>query len=367
MLDIGHNFKTINPKWYDTMRVSKLPSFEEQYGKDNSAFASVRQSRLGVKATTPTAMGDLKTQFEFELFGTGSEEGKTTFRLRHAYGELGRVGAGQTWSVFMDPDVFPNSVEYWGPTGMVFYRNIQVRFYAIKKESSSLILALEQPGASGDAGVLADRNELQGVQGRSPMLDLTGAYTLNLKKGGYVRAAGVVRRIAWDDLNDDQFDLSGDATGWGLNLSSNLKFGEGGKSTVRLQYMFGEGVENYMNDAPVDVGIVANPGNAKTPILGKPIPIQGYVFFLDHTINPKYSMTVGYSGTRIDNTEGQAPDAYKSGDYFLINVMHYPVAGVMIGGEYQWGRRTNFSDGWSYDGSKIQVSFKYNFSYKLGG
>jgi len=367
MLDIGHNFKTINPKWYDTMRVTRLPSFEEQFGKDHTAFASVRQSRLGVKATTPTAMGDLKTQFEFEMFGTGVDEGQTTFRLRHAYGELGRVGAGQTWSVFMDPDVFPNSVEYWGPTGMVFYRNIQVRFYAVKKDNSSLILALEQPGASGDAGVLADRNELQGVQGRNPMLDFTGAYTLNLKKGGYVRAAGVVRRIAWDDLNNDQFDLSGDATGWGLNFSSNLKFGEGGKSTVRLQYMFGEGVENYMNDAPVDVGIVANPGNALTPILGKPIPIQGYVFFLDHTINPKWSTTVGYSATRIDNTEGQAPDAYKSGDYFLINFMHYPVAGVMIGGEYQWGRRTNFSDGWSYDGSKIQFSFKYNFSYKLGG
>ena len=130
MLDIGHNFKTINPNWYDTMRVTKLPSFEEQFGKDNRAFASVRQSRLGVKATTPTALGDLKTTFEFELFGTGVDEGQTTFRLRHAYGELGKVGAGQTWSVFMDPDVFPNSVEYWGPTGMVFYRNIQVRFYA---------------------------------------------------------------------------------------------------------------------------------------------------------------------------------------------------------------------------------------------
>ncbi len=29
--------------------------------------------------------------------------------------------------------------------------------------------------------------------------------------------------MKWDDLNDDQFDLSGDATGWGINLSTNLK------------------------------------------------------------------------------------------------------------------------------------------------
>jgi hypothetical protein len=39
----------------------------------------------------------------------------------------------------------------------------------------------------------------------------------------------------------------------------------------------------------------------------------------------------------------------------------------MVGGEYQWGRRTNFSDGFHSDGQKIQFSFKYNFSWKLGG
>jgi len=364
MLDIGHNFKTIHPNWFDTMRVSKLPSFEGQYGEDHTAFAGVRQTRLGVKATTPTAMGDLKTTFEFELFGVGVDEGQTTFRLRHAYGELGRFGAGQTWSPFMDPDVFPNSVEYWGPTGMVFFRNAQVRFYAIQKTNSSLVLALERPGASGDPGTLADRVEIQNIRGRSPMLDFSGAYNYS-GKFGYVRAAGIVRKISWDDTLDDQFDLSGSATGWGLNLSSNLKFKD--KTTIRLQYMFGEGVENYMNDAPVDVGIVFQPGNTTTPITGEALPIIGTVAFVDHNFSSKWSTTFGYSGTRIDNSEGQAPDAYKSADYFLINFMHYPVAGVMMGGEYQWGRRTNNSDGWSYDGSKIQFSFKYNFSYKLGG
>jgi len=40
---------------------------------------------------------------------------------------------------------------------------------------------------------------------------------------------------------------------------------------------------------------------------------------------------------------------------------------VMVGGEYQWGRRENFSDGFHSDGVKVQFSFKYNFSWKLGG
>src|SRR6476659_63091 len=79
MLDMGHNFKQINPNWFDTMRVTKLPSVEKQFGEDNSTFASVRQSRLGVRSSTPTELGVLKTQFEFELFGTGVDEGQTTF------------------------------------------------------------------------------------------------------------------------------------------------------------------------------------------------------------------------------------------------------------------------------------------------
>ena len=57
MLDIGQNFTQIHPDWYDTMRVSKLPSYDKQYGEDGVAFAGVRQTRLGVKTSSPTRSG----------------------------------------------------------------------------------------------------------------------------------------------------------------------------------------------------------------------------------------------------------------------------------------------------------------------
>ncbi len=53
----------------------------------------------------------------------------------------------------MDIDVFPNSLEYWGPSGMVFFRNIQIRWMPIKGDTR-LTVALERPGASGDQGQL---------------------------------------------------------------------------------------------------------------------------------------------------------------------------------------------------------------------
>jgi len=363
MLDFGQNFKTINPNWFDTMRITKLPSFEKQFGEDNSTFASVRQTRFGVRSSTPTSLGDLKTTFEFELFGVGVDEGQTTFRLRHAYGELGAWLAGQTWSPFMDPDVFPNTVEYWGPTGMVFFRNIQVRYTPVIGKHT-LMFALERPGASGDAGIYANRIELQNIAGRSVLPDFSGAYKYGLKKG-YVRAAGILRKITWDDLLNDGFDLSGDTWGWGINLSSNLVPSK--NDTIRLQFVFGEGIQNYMNDSPIDIGVKNNLGDPVRPIVGEAIPIKGFVGFIDHSWNAKYTSSFGYSWQENDNTDGQAPDAFRTGHYIIGNVLYTPAPSVMYGGEFQWGRRENFSDGFTSDGVKIQFSFKYNFSMKFGG
>ena len=182
---------------------------------------------------------------------------------------------------------------------------------------------------------------------------------------GYVRAAGILRRIKWDDTLDDAFDLSGDATGWGLNVSSNLKAGKG--DVLRMQFTFGEGVQNEMNDSPVDIGIENNFSNPVTPLLGKPIPIVAYSRVPGSHLEREVQQRDRVSSQDNDNTDGQAPDAFRVGKYALGNLLYYPVPNVMMGGELQWGRRENFSDGFHSDGFKLQFSFKYNFSWKLGG
>jgi nucleoside-specific outer membrane channel protein Tsx len=100
---------------------------------------------------------------------------------------------------------------------------------------------------------------------------------------------------------------------------------------------------------------------------GVAMPIIGIVAFLDHTWNSQFSTTVGYSMQDNDNTEAQAPDAFRRGQYALGNVWYYPAPNVGAGAELQWGRRENFSDDFSSDGIKVQFSFKYNFSWRLGG
>jgi hypothetical protein len=246
---------------------------------------------------------------------------------------------------------------------MVFFRNVQLRWTPWQSGDSRLAIALERPGASADQGNYAGRIELQDVKGRFPLPDLSGHFR---KAGGWghVQLAGILRQMKWDDLNDDRFELSGKETGWGVNLSSNLKLQ---KHVARLQVAYGEGVQNYWNDAPVDVGIQNNFSNPRTPVVGKALPILGIVAFLDLNWNDKWTSTVGYSLVDIENSTGQSANAFKKGQYALANVLYHPAADVFLGPEVQWGQRENYRDGFTVDDVRIQFSAKYNFKLSLGG
>ena len=363
MTDMGYDFGRMDPAWTDVMRPSKLPSSADAFGADGVFFSGVRQTRTGIKTGLPTSLGELKTTFEWELFGVGVDAGQTTFRLRHAYGELGQFGAGQYWSPFMDADVFPNSIEYWGPNGMVFYRNVQVRWMPIQGDTR-LTFAAERPGATGDAGPAQERVDLMTIVARYPLPDVSGEFKWGGSRG-YVKLSGVLRYISWDDLTNDGIDLSGNQVGWGTSVSSTVKLW--GKNNLKLQATYGRGIENYMNDGGPDIGAKNNPGNAVTPLLGKALPVVGFMAFVDIYWTDRWTSSAGYSLLNVDNTDAQTASALHRGQYALANLLFNPTKQMMVGAEVQWGRRDNFSDGWSYDSFKIQTSFRYNYSLTIGG
>jgi hypothetical protein len=365
MADAIVDFNQNNPDWYDASRPSRLPKYENEFGEDGRFYLSARQSRFGVRSTVPTASGNITGQFEFDMYGVGADAGLTTIRLRHAWGQYRQIGAGLTNSQFMDIDVFPNTLEYWGPNGMLFLRNTQVFWEPIANANGSrLRVSIEAPGASGDAGVVGDRIELQNVTPRFPSPDFAGHYR-HAGGWGHVQVGGILRNMAWDDMLEDEFDLSGDTWGWGLTVSSILRVTEG--DTLRLQATTGEGIQNYFNDAPIDLGVQSNVGNPVTPVTGKALPIFGLSAYLDHTWSSQWTSSVGYAMVDIDNSDLQPADAYKAGQYFSANLLHSPVQNVLMGGELLWAHRDNFSDGFEVDDVRLQFSFKYSFSARIGG
>ncbi len=358
MADAGYNVDQINPGWFDALRITRLPSYKDQFAPDGKVFFGVRQTRFGVKGYTQTPAGELKTVFEFDLFGVGPDEGNTAMRLRHAYGELGKFAFGQTNSPFMDGDIWPNTVEYWGPTGMVFFRNIQLR-YAPMQGENELHLALERPGATADLGSFESRTELDSVRAHLRLPDFSAHYKRS-GKWGHVQLAGMLREIKWTDVHTTGgYDISGKTTGWGLNLSTVLNLGK--QTVFRGSLVYGEGIENYMQDAPIDLGVEVDSFNLTKPFKGKALPITGIMAFVDHKWSDMFSSSLGYSSAEIDNAPSALPGAYKKGEYAIVNLVATPFKNTMFATELQWGRRTN-ADGFTSDAIKVHLAFKYSFS-----
>ena len=361
MADAIYDFKRVDPDWNDTLRVSTIPTMDGMYGEDGEFVFSVRQSRLGVKGDWDTNAGKVSAILEAELFGTGGDAGQTTPRLRHAWATWKNFGMGQYWSNFMDADVFPNTIDYWGPTGMVFYRNQQMR-YTIPMGDSEFALSLEDPGTALTIGKFRDEcaNELgescdstlgDEFQAKNEIPDLTLRYRSN-NDWGHWQLAGIARDLGFERLDTGEDDSE---FGWGINASSVINTTD--LDRLRLQVVYGEGIGNYMNDGGLDI---APSSDVRDKASAEAVPLLGIVAYYDHYWNEKWSTSLGWSTIRLDTTKGQADDEFETGQIAQINLLHYPTEGVMIGSELIWGEREDV-DGATGDDLRIQMSLKVNF------
>lgn len=376
MMDSGYDFGRMNPDWYDTMRPTQILDKEgNEYQSQGAYFMSVRQTTFGIKNYIDTPLGQIKTHFEFDLFGMGKEVGNTAFRLKHAYAELGKIGAGQTNSLFTDADVYPNIVEFMGPNALPFLRNIQIRYTPIMNVNHSLAVALERPGGTADQGQYGKGfiygSILDNVKPRFSVPDFTIEYRYS-DSWGYWELAGILRSIKWEDLNTDQYNLSGSAVGWGLSLSTRLKLGN--RVIFHGAFTTGAGIQNYMNDADADIGIKRQYDNLNAPIKGIAIPMVGIVSYFDIYWNQKFSSAIGYSILKNNTTETQLSTAYEKGQYASVNLLYSPVKNLILGPELQWGTRQNndfagdpqfnlpAAKGNNGNDVKLQFSFRYTFN-----
>jgi hypothetical protein len=350
--DLIQDFNRVRPDWNATLRVSRIPTQDGLYGSDGETIFSVRQSRFGVKASLPLAGSVLKGRLEFDFFGSTDGRpdagGQNGVRLRHAYGEWGPWLAGQTHSLFMDADLWPNIIDYWGPTGMAFYRNVQLRYTPVSGKHT-VAVALERPATDLDPGTVTDP-----VAAVSKAPDVTGQYRLT-GDWGYLQVSGILRWLGYDTPGAPDGEPKGDAVGYGGAVSSVFKVLR--RATLRLSVLGGAGISYYMNDGGTDLafgGTLADPSAEAVPLLG----VMAYV---DVAWNERWTSSIGYASTIVDNTELQADDAYKAGHYASANLLLTPMKNVLLGPEVLWGMREdkNGADGTDV---RVQVSFKYSFS-----
>jgi hypothetical protein len=374
-----YNFQSSDPRWFEMLRPTKILNDNGQPFSANGVFSvGVRPSRFGVKVNQPTDKGAIKAQFDFDLVGGGPNVGTTYFRVFNAYAEWNRITIGQRNSIFMDGSVVPNTVDFFGPNGIVLLRNVQISYKAIETEKEEFAFGLENPSATSDLGQYGEDFDytarLESVRFITKAPAFTAHYRRNFKNGHF-QIAGVAKYAAWDDAAKSATqNLSGSDWGYGVNLTGSYKIAK----NVRLigAFVTGSGVQNFLNDGTADIGVRRNYTNSFKPIYGEAIPFYSFMGFTEINWNSKLSSAFGYSAIHNNSFETQLSTAFESGGYATANIMYKPVKQVALGFEYQYASRqnTNFAGdpffglpaakGNSFHINKLQLMLVYRFSTK---
>ena len=363
--DVIYDFQRVDPDWEDTFRPSKI-SVDGQFGTDGQSSISAKQSRFGVRGSMPTGEGNapLDFTFEFNLLGSGVDAGQTAFHLRHFYGEWGPILAGQTWSLFADSDLSPNVIDEFGPASRIWARNAQIRWTPFRTRGRHLAIAVERPSNDIDPGNVRLIEEFADAEVRpnEELPDLTAQFRIGAD-WGHVQAAGLLRKVGFEYrvAPTDNF-AKGSETGWGINLSSVIKIAARGN--VLLGVVHGHAIGTYVKDGGPDLAPQLLSPDPDPLVAAEVLPMTGVTAYYDHRWNAKWSSSIGYSVSQVQNTNVQSDGAFHKGEYASTNLLAYPVENLVMGGEVLWGEREN-KDASSGHDVRLQFSVKYSFSFKL--
>lgn len=351
ILKIGGYFKT--DFIYDLKPAGNAEAFVPasipipQIATVNNATVSVRPTRLTLDFRIPTTkIGEARFYLEGDLFGTNA----TTPRMRHAYAQAKNFLIGQTFTNFMDPDGFPDTLDFQGPNGMVNLRNPQVRYGFALDKSTTLYIAIEKPSSD----VVFKTSDFSS-QPNAPSPD----GTVRLRKefqGGHVQVSGLFRSVAAFVVSGTE-QKTDSVFGWGINFSSGFK--TVGKDNVVFAVAGGHGVSRYLQDTSglgIDAEVIsaADPHLRATPAIGADAAYQHY-----WTKTLRSSAVFSYAG--VQNTHYLPANPYNHSDYSAANVIWNPYSSSLnLGAEflYGWQELQNGSKG---NAPRIQFSAKYSF------
>ena len=375
---------------------------DDKYAKNQIDLTGVT-SRLGVTTTTPTSWGDVIFKIEGDFAGNATSTGtavnpgtdaKGDFRLRHAFGQIGNLIAGQTDTLFLDAsgdtvrDLYLDWQGMCGGYEGISSRVPQVRYTFAFSKQASLALAVEAsktnavnvPGnTSGYPSPYSSSRSFPSLVAAFKYGDAWGhvraavgyqKYDSFTPQGGsaevwYWKGTGATPPV-WTKATPAVLPANAELTKTSLswNVSSAVYFGKDSVSAL-----IGKGDANYGPNLQDGVVVSAsNPGNLDL--------IQGTSWGLGYNRmwNPTYSSNLFVLGVNYSRDKDSGMLAAKFARYLqygvntLVNLSNTTRFGV----EYIYGKAVTFDanqitnkDGSKTDQiteSKLRLQWRYMFN-----
>jgi hypothetical protein len=338
----------INGGMYEeTFNAGKIPVWGDD---DQKRFwMDMHQTQIRFRGQSETEHGTYTAYLEGDFWG-----GSKHFRLRHAwfeykFADLGNdwsfVGhIGQDWSFFGDKEVWPNVMEWDGPSSGVWRREPELRFWFERNSGLRLEFGVANPGAEiyFDPAIDSSLTEAQ-----QPLPDFIGA--INQKFSfGHLRVTGIYRALTYQDNNDTR-----SVPGYGATFSGYIKTNDKTQNPVQFQFVGGQGIATYL------VSFSGMNYDALPNAVGdmKAVEAFGGWASYEHWLSEKWHANIVLGYTKFEsneinqftiNTPGYLALNSTAGtevQYLLLNIMWDPIPSIVLGIEWNYGKRTDIYDG----------------------
>lgn len=292
---------------------------EPSAATDGTFGATVRQSRIGLRTTTPSGIGDIGGQLELDLFGSG---GTAELRIRHANITIGdQFLIGQYWTNFQPLDTYPTTVEFNGPVGIAFARVPQLRYTG-------------QLGSNAQFAVSIEEN-VSGSNSDDPVLTASAEYN----DGTYIARGAVL----YGKANSGNVEV--DQTGF--TLSGGIRPWQGG--LFQVNYVTGEALGPYL----IGLGDAIVGGQAND--------VDGYTVEFRQDIGAKWNVGIAYGREEYDLPTSTGTLSFTELETIHVNAFYKATDSLTLSAEYIYGERNNAPTGRTFDGSRVQLAAQLNF------
>jgi len=310
---------------------------------DSDTRLGIRASQINGVVQAPTRWGEFTAHAQMDLFAydEGAQPNLTQLTLR--LGEW--LTVGKTYATFMDDAAWPSTLDYNGPSGAVFVRQVVLRGSLALTEALRLEAALEDPQADQSAG---GPNFSVSASAERPDVVARLRY-----EGERVHAqlAGLSRSVTYSAQLASLAGSSRTVSGYGVSASAAVQVGKADR--ILLQWNEGEGIGRYFNDGLSGLGAVYDAGGTL-----QPLKLSGAYVYYERKWAERWTTTAGVSALRT-KSEGLRPAAdLRRIGYASANLVHRLSTNLFLGAEALWGRAERV-DGAEADDSRVQLTARH--------
>ena len=269
-------------------------------------------------------------------------------RLRHAYGVVGRILAGQTWNISGDLEAIPGTIDFSGGDALYGDRVAQIRWQDSIGRNLTYAVGIEDPKVSiGNPLGL-------GGEDRASLPSIAGKLRWGFGNGSHVAVGLDLSPLDWQGGATGPSDTD---IGVGVNLTGRWIVNDQSKNAIIAGGSIGDGSAHRVVSLRFDGGAnaVITPGG-----LDLMSHAQAYIGY-SHYWTPNLNSTFSTAWAELDNSVFQPGDAIHRTQSVHANLIWFPYKLVSTGFEVMWGERVN-NDGAKGEAWRLQYMVKYKFN-----